>query len=75
MKHLLVIAGSILMLGTATPQSGQTGIFQFSKDIGNPALEGSATWNSADQSYTLKGSGYNIWFNRDEFRYLYNWIT
>ncbi len=35
---------------------------------------GSATYNSGDQSYSIRGSGYNIWFERDEFHYLYNKI-
>jgi Tol biopolymer transport system component len=48
------------------------GIFQFSKDIGSPKLSGSATYDESTQTYTLSGAGYNIWFERDEFNYLYN---
>ncbi len=54
---------------------GQTaGIFKTGTDIGNPSLKGSSVYNPADQSYTLRGSGYNIWFERDEFHFLYNEI-
>ncbi|HEX7016250.1 MAG TPA: hypothetical protein VF191_12140 [Cyclobacteriaceae bacterium] len=60
-----------LSLGTATAQS-QVGIFANSKDIGNPRNKGSATFDEATQTYALTGSGYNIWFERDEFRYVYN---
>lgn len=54
--------------------SAQTavGIFENSKDIGEPTLTGMAGYDQNSQTYTLKGSGYNIWFNRDEFHYLYN---
>ena len=55
-------------------QKGSTGMFQNSIDIGNPKNAGSVSYNGADQSYSLKGSGYNIWFARDEFHYLYNKI-
>jgi len=55
-------------------QQSSTGIFQNSADIGNPKHEGSASYTTSDQSYSLKGSGYNIWFARDEFHYLYNKI-
>ncbi len=47
------------------------GIFDGHADIGKPKLSGSAQYNEASQTYTLKGGGYNIWFNRDEFHYLY----
>ena len=50
------------------------GIFSNQADIGKPKLSGAATFNSDDQSYNLKGSGYNIWFGRDEFHYAYNKI-
>lgn len=50
------------------------GIFSKSGNIGNPAIKGSSLYNPSDQSYTLKGSGYNIWFARDEFHFLYNEI-
>ena len=55
-------------------QDLQTGVFQFNTDIGKPKNPGSATYDKTEQSYTLKGSGYNIWFERDEFHYLYNRI-
>jgi len=51
-----------------------TGIFQFNADVGNPKMAGSASYNETDQSYYLKGSGYNIWFERDEFHHLFNKI-
>ncbi|MFH0842238.1 MAG: hypothetical protein V1903_06415 [Bacteroidota bacterium] len=54
---------------------GQTaGIFDNSRDIGNPAKAGTSSYEPSDQSYKLKGSGYNIWFERDEFHFLYNEI-
>ena len=52
----------------------QIGIFSNHSDIGNPKLSGDALFNNEDQTYNLKGSGYNIWFGRDEFHYAYNKI-
>jgi TolB protein len=48
------------------------GIFRSNADIGNPINRGSAIYDKSEQSYIIKGSGYNIWFNRDEFHYIYN---
>ncbi|MEZ4775732.1 MAG: hypothetical protein R3D00_21310 [Bacteroidia bacterium] len=73
MKSLLLFFFSILM-ATTYAQSGGTGIFETSVDIGNPKLKGSSSYDASTQTYTLKGAGYNIWFERDEFHYLYNKI-
>jgi hypothetical protein len=50
------------------------GIFQDHTDIGNPKYKGSVKYDNDSQTYTLTGSGYNIWFNRDEFQYVYKKI-
>jgi TolB protein len=73
MKLLTVILLSILM-GSVSAQNKSEGIFQNESDIGNPRQTGSSVYNESDQSYILEGGGYNIWFERDEFHYLYNTI-
>src|SRR6266496_2416355 len=74
MKKILLIA--VLITGNLTimAQSNAAGIFSNQADIGKPKVSGSAVFNIADQSYTMKAGGYNIWFNRDEFHYAYNKI-
>lgn len=52
-----------------------TGAFQHSQDIGKPKLAGSSTYNKANKEYRLRGSGYNIWFERDEFQFLFKKIS
>ena len=39
-------------------------------NVGNPKLKGNYTYNPKDQSYLVKGGGYNLWNNRDEFFFL-----
>jgi TolB protein len=63
-----------MILNAATAQVNKVGIFENNSVIGKPLLSGSASYNETDQIYDLHGSGYNIWFGRDEFRYLYNKI-
>ncbi|MEP6928006.1 MAG: hypothetical protein ABI834_10235 [Ginsengibacter sp.] len=58
----------------STMAQNSVGIFNNHIDIGNPKIKGDAIFNTANQSYDLKGGGYNIWFNRDEFHYAYNKI-
>src|SRR5450432_404950 len=50
------------------------GIFENSIDIGNPKLAGSASYDQASQTYNISGAGSNIWFNRDEFHFVYKKI-
>ena len=47
------------------------GIFTAQSDIGSPALPGGASYDAATKQYTIRSAGYNIWYNRDEFRYLW----
>ena len=53
-------------------QGAPVGQFQFTDDIGNPMIRGTAGYDNIEQVYTLQGGGYNIWFGRDEFRYAWN---
>jgi hypothetical protein len=50
------------------------GIFDHHTDIGHPKNAGNTTYDESSQTYTIRGSGYNIWFNRDEFQYAYKKI-
>jgi len=50
------------------------GIFEDHLDIGKPKLAGSASYDEATQSYNITGAGSNIWFNRDEFHFIYKKI-
>ncbi|RAJ10263.1 TolB family protein [Arenibacter echinorum] len=68
----LLFCISILQMSFA--QENAIGIFQNNKDIGNPKLAGSASYDDATQTYMIKGAGYNIWGQRDEHRYLFNKI-
>lgn len=47
------------------------GIFAGQSDIGGPLVAGSASYDPKTGRYTINSAGYNIWYNRDEFRYLW----
>ena len=50
------------------------GIFDGHSDIGNPALPGISIYDNELQTYTMEGSGTNIWAKNDEFQYLWKKI-
>ena len=69
------IFGRVFLTSFCIPMAlAQIGEFSTSVDVGGPKLKGSSTYEEATQSYTLKGGGYNIWFNHDEFQFLYKKI-
>jgi hypothetical protein len=47
------------------------GVFQGQSDIGSALVAGSASYDAGAKQYTITSAGYNIWYQRDEFRYLW----
>src|ERR1700678_2502543 len=47
------------------------GIFEGQSDIGSALVLGSASYDAAAGQYTINSAGYNVWYTRDEFRYLW----
>lgn len=47
------------------------GIFSGQSDIGAALVPGSSSYNSSTGQYTINSAGYNVWYTRDEFRYLW----
>ncbi|HKR28656.1 MAG TPA: hypothetical protein VJS11_14430 [Acidobacteriaceae bacterium] len=47
------------------------GIFDGQSDIGAALVPGSASYDPATGHYTIHSAGYNIWYTRDEFRFLW----
>ncbi len=56
-------------------QHAQIGIFDNQQDIGYVKIAGSSSYDEATQGYTVKGSGGNIWFNEDQFHFVYKKIS
>jgi hypothetical protein len=47
------------------------GIFDGQSDIGSALIPGNASYDSRTKQYTIGSAGYNVWYTRDEFRYLW----
>jgi len=47
------------------------GIFEDHTDIGPVKIAGTASYDNSSKVYSLKGSGENIWFNKDELHLVY----
>jgi hypothetical protein len=51
------------------------GVFEGQSDIGGPLLPGSASYDAGMKAYTINSASYNIWYFRDEFRYVWKQMS
>jgi hypothetical protein len=51
------------------------GLFEGQSDIGGAVVPGSSSYDSVTKQYTIRSAGYNIWYSRDEFRFLWKKMT
>jgi hypothetical protein len=47
------------------------GIFDGQSDVGSALVPASAAFDAANRRYTVNSAGYNVWYSRDEFRFLW----
>lgn len=77
MKHLIKLSFFVFALFVCSAAFAQTdtlGLFSNHMDIGHPKNSGTSQYDKVTHTYIMRGSGYNIWFNRDEFQYLFRKI-
>lgn len=53
----------------------QVGIFQGQGDVGTVLHPGSARFDAAQGSYTVTGSGENMWFGADDFHFVWTKVS
>jgi TolB protein len=58
-----------------TSAGSPLGIFQHSRDVGDPAIAGSTTFNADRNDYTLVAGGVNMWGIRDEFQFVWTELS
>ena len=64
---------SLLMLICVLPGNAQpaVGVFENEADIGQVLHSGKASYDKATRTYTISGSGENLWFKKDEMHYVW----
>src|ERR1700682_3659269 len=74
--HCFGLIAWILLFQSKTlfGQPEAIGLFEQHRDIGNPALKGSAVYNKEDQTYLLSGAGKNMWTTVDQFQFVWKKI-
>jgi TolB protein len=75
---LSLTAMSLLLFPANHPVSAQDnslGQFDGHCDIGSPKIAGSSSYNPAAGTYTMTGSGVNMWFTNDQCQFLWKKLT
>jgi hypothetical protein len=55
----------------STTVESPIGLFEGQSDIGSALVPGSGSFDAGTKRYTINSAGYNVWYTRDEFRYLW----
>ncbi len=72
MDNLFIcIACLMVVFWGSCDRSADLGIFEGNSDIGKVKYPGSVKFNPSDGTYTISGSGTNMWFNNDELHYVW----
>ena len=66
---LIFWSGAGIAAGQGAVQGENVGIFEGHQDVGTVLHPGSTTFDAAKQSYTVTGSGENMWFGMDDFQF------
>src|SRR5580700_4098073 len=65
----------VLVAPVAHAAASPLGIFQDHQEIGTVLHPGSVEYDPAKQTYTISGSGSNMWFGEDDFHYLWTKVS
>jgi len=71
-SFIITLIAAIMVSNSLFSQVTRYGAFSRHTDIGNVLHKGTVTYNQQDQVYTITGSGTNMWFDEDQFHFL--WI-
>ena len=55
----------------ARTENTPIGLFDGQSDVGAALAAGSSSYDPSTKKYTINSAGYNVWYTRDEFRYLW----
>src|SRR5260370_30782650 len=72
---LAKLSGTNTFASAGTEAAAATGIFEGHGDVGTVLHEGSAEYDAARRSYTIAGSGENMWFGSDAFQFVWKKVS
>lgn len=70
-SRMIASALFLFLCSVSFCQQQPIGLFDGQGDVGNVLHPGSATYNAETQQYLVEGSGINMWFDHDEFHFVW----
>jgi TolB protein len=74
-KWIVFFLSTVVISIKGFSQTNSLGDFDGQLDIGQVKIPGTATYQETTQAYALQGSGANIWFNEDQFHFVFKKIS
>src|SRR3569833_3617285 len=74
-RFLIEMIVAITCATVAWSQGGAVGLFEGHQDVGKVLHPGSTVYDAGKQSYTVTGSGENMWFGMDDFQFAWEKMT
>ena len=75
-SFLTIAAMSLVLTGSVGAQAGEgLGVFDAHADVGTVRHRGSVSYDAQRQSYTIAGSGQNMWGDHDDFHFVWKRLT
>jgi TolB protein len=73
--NCIVMSAMLTSVSRVMSQENPLGQFDDHGDVGSPAIAGSASYDPAEQTYTLGGSGINMWSTNDQFHFAWKKLS
>lgn len=71
----ILVCTAVICHGEAQDRKAPLGIFEDHSDVGNVLHPGSVTYDAANHTYAISGSGENMWFATDAFQFVWKKIS
>src|SRR5258708_39071468 len=72
---VVLVMSALMATATAQADDAQLGIFERHADIGTTLHAGPAKYDATAKTYSLTGSGENMWFAKDAFHFAWKQVT
>jgi TolB protein len=70
-----VFALAVTLRHQVDAAASQTGLFENHQDVGTVLHPGSVEYDAAKGTYTISGSGENMWFSNDDFQFVWKKVS
>ena len=72
MNRFIILTAALIIIPMILKSQSSLGIFEASSDVGSVNISGVARYDPETQTYTIGGSGENMWSVNDEFHFAWS---